>query len=156
MNEITQEAYDTHRPKAGRRRHPWKHWLAALMIFGSGIVVGGAGTLGLIQRRIVQHHHKPPGHATKHMMKGLDRRLKLDEKQSGRIQVIVERHMLALREIRNEALPHVHAELEAAREAIAAELESDQAEKWRKSFSRLEQMLPPLPAPELIAPVPEP
>ena len=89
-------------------------------------------------------------------MKGLDRRLKLSDKQSERIQVIVTERMLALREIRNEALPRVSAELEAAREAIAAELEPEQEEKWRKSLSRLEKMLPPFPAPELTAPNPHP
>ena len=87
-------------------------------------------------------------------MKGLHRRLKLSDQQSASIKVIVERRLLALREIRNEALPRVSAELETAREAIAAELEPDQEKKWRKSFSRLEQMLPPFPAPELTAPNP--
>lgn len=132
--------------RVSRRRRRWVHWLSALLIFCAGMVVGAGGTIGTIRQRIIEHHRKPPGHAVAHIMDRLDRKLDLREEQHARIEVIVRQRLGALREIRDETLPRVRAELAAARDDIASELDAGQEAAFRKRFRLLEELLPPIPA----------
>ena len=131
---------------ARRRPGRWVHWLSALLIFCAGMVVGAGGTIGVIRQRIIEHHRKPPGHAVNHIMDRLDRKLDLREDQHARIEVIVQQRLGALREIRDETVPRVRAELGAALEDIATELDTAQEAAFRERFSLLEELLPPIPA----------
>jgi hypothetical protein len=131
-----------------RRRHGWRRWLAALLIFGAGVVVGGVGMLALIHQRIAEHHRLPPDRVADRMMDRMERRLDLSEEQTARIRPILESRLAALQDIRDEVIPRVSAQLAAAREAVAAELTPAQEEKWRKHVSRFERMLPESPPEE--------
>ena len=121
----------------------WRPCLAALCIFGSGVIVGGVSTVGLVRHKIIQHRQQPSGYVVERIMKRLDRRLNLSGEQFEKINVIVEERVQALRSIRDEALPRVRVELDASREAVAQELDAAQEKKWREGFSRLEDFFPP-------------
>ena len=137
---------------------PGRHWLVsfifALLIFGGGFLVGGAATIGVIHRHMMdsqRHPEKMPERITKH----LKRRLRLSDTQAQSVQQILEKHQRNLSNIFQEVKPRIDAEFEETRKDVDSVLNPDQAKKWDERFKYFhDKWTPPiLKAP---APAPEP
>jgi hypothetical protein len=122
----------------------WKWWLAAIVILLGGIVIGSAGTLAVVRRAVTMHHRRTPEQTAERVVDRMERELALSPEQKDVVRAVVTRRMKALREIREEVVPRVTEQLEAARGEIDAVLDPDQQRKWHAHFRRLERLMRPV------------
>jgi len=138
-----EESTPAPRPGSSARRRAWRSRLAALAILLAGIVIGSVGTMLLIRRAVLRHQRRPElivTRATRH----LRRSLRLTEPQEQKVEAIVSERIEAIRKIRDDALPRVGEQFQLLEREIAAELNEEQREKWRRQVARLERRLPVL------------
>ena len=120
----------------------WKVILATLVIFCSGLVVGGL----LVKRtgRAVLTAHPFRSALTntsislwhqqqKDFLKRIDHELGLNENQHANIEKILKDSQERTKQIRDKIAPEVREELKNVREQIRAELTPEQQEKFEKA-----------------------
>ncbi len=125
-----------------RRRWVWTI-LPALVIFVSGVLVGGGLTFKVITSGFKRSFQDPAVSAERitHRMK---KRLDLTDDQVVRVQRIILERQKALQSLRKQVWPQLEAQIEKTRQELAAVLTPEQARKWEKRFSRfMEFWLPP-------------
>ncbi len=125
-----------------RRRWGWTI-LLAIVIFVSGILVGGGLTFKVITSGLKRSFQDPAVLADliTHRMK---RRLDLTEEQTVQVQRIILEQQKAFQSLRRQVRPQIEAQIEKTRQEMGAVLTPEQALKWEKSFGRfLRFWLPP-------------
>jgi hypothetical protein len=130
-------------PPPPRRR--WLTLLLAGVLFASGVVVGGAGALWTVRQRALQLV-RHPDHAPQQISARLQKRLGLSDEQTVRVREVLKRRQGELLKIRRQAQPQVERQLDLLQAEVAAELDEQQAERWRADLARVRGLwLPPVP-----------
>jgi len=126
-------------------RRGWRTLLLAILIFVSGLIVGGGLTLITVRHRALRAIHHPdevPPRIAAH----LRWKLGLSDEQTRQVEQIVRKRQQALQAIRRDVQPRVTIELDRVESEIAATLDDAQREKWRALFTNLrETWIPPPP-----------
>lgn len=125
----------------------WGVAVLALVLFLSGTLVGGAGTLAVvvIKAREAARH---PDQAHRVMLERMVGRLNLTPEQRERVQSVIVRRQAAMRAMRAEFQPRVRSELDTTADQIQAELNPDQGRRWRMMVDRWKENW--LPAPDAV------
>jgi hypothetical protein len=127
-----------------RRRWVWTV-LLALVIFVSGVLVGGGLTFKVITSGFKRSFQDPAVLADRitHRMK---KRLNLTDEQAVRVRRIILEQQKAFQSLRKQVRPQLEAQIEKTRQELAAVLTPEQARKWEKRFGHfLKFWLPPQP-----------
>jgi hypothetical protein len=106
------------------------------LVFASGMVIGGAASVGFVIHRIrqtIQHPEQIPANMTARLARKLD----LDNSQKVRVQAIIADRQKNLQAIRREVQPRVEAEFRAGAADIGGELTPAQKAKWDAMFAEL-------------------
>jgi hypothetical protein len=125
-----------------RRRWVWTI-LLALVIFVSGVLVGGGLTFKAITSGFKRSFQDPAVSAERitHRMK---KQLDLTDEQAAQVQRIIFERQKAFQSLRKQVRPQIEAQIEKTRQELTAVLTPEQARKWEKQFRRFMKFwLPP-------------
>jgi hypothetical protein len=125
-----------------RRRWVWTI-LLALVIFVSGVLVGGGLTFKVITSGLKRSFQDPAVSAERitHRMK---KQLDLTDEQAVQVHRIIFEQQKAFQSLRKQVRPQLEAQIEKTRQELAAVLTPEQARKWGKQFRRFMKFwLPP-------------
>ena len=128
-----------------RTRRRWVTVLLVLVIFISGMIVGGGATI-VVAVRNIQYAIKNPSVVPERATVRLQRALDLDEQQTVEVREVLSDLQRRLQQIRGRVYPEVQQELAEARSAISAVLDDEQKAAWDELFERVrERWFPPPP-----------
>ena len=122
---------------------PWKVILAALVIFCSGLVVGGLSVKRNLRALPKPHPfhgaltNSPPSlwhQQQKEFLRRMDGELKLSAEQHGRIEKILKDSQERTKVIREKVAPEMKVELKKVREQIRGELTPAQQTRFEESI----------------------
>jgi hypothetical protein len=126
-----------------RRRWGWTI-LLAIVIFVSGILVGGGLTFKVITsglKKSFQHPAVLADFITHRMKKQLD----LTEEQAVEVRRIILEQQKEFQSLRRQVRPQIEAQMEKTQREITSVLTPEQARKWKNRFSRFLRYWLPLP-----------
>ena len=127
-----------------RRRWVWTI-LLALVIFVSGVLVGGGLTFKFITSGFKRSFQDPAVLADR-ITQRMKKRLKLTDQQAVQFRGIILEQQKAFQSLRKQVRPQLEAQIEKTRQELAAVLTPEQARKWEKHFRHfLKFWLPPQP-----------
>ena len=127
-----------------RRRWVWPV-LLALVIFVSGVLVGGGLTFKIITSGFKRSFQDPEVSAER-ITNRMKRRLDLTDEQFVQVRRIILERQKAFQSLRKQVRPQLEAQIEKTRQELAAVLSPEQARKWEKRFGHfLKFWLPPQP-----------
>ena len=130
---------------AAPRRRGWRTLLLALLIFVSGLIVGGGTMLITVRHRALRVLHHPE-EVPARIAARLRWKLGLSDEQTQQVEQIVRKRQQALQAIRREVQPRVTIELDRVEAEIAITLDDAQRAKWHALFAKLrETWIPPPP-----------
>jgi hypothetical protein len=118
--------------------------LLTLVVFVSGMFVGGAVTINVLWNRLVYNLHNPENIPAR-VAERTSQILGLDAEQETAVREIITRQHGKIAAIRQENYPRVNQILEELRSEVAAELTPDQADRWNSIFMELHSKLFPPP-----------
>jgi hypothetical protein len=125
-----------------RRRWVWTIPLA-LVIFVSGVVVGGSLTFKVITIGF-KRSFQDPAVSAERITQREKKKLDLTDEQAVQFKRIIFEQQKAFQSLRKQVRPQLEAQIEKTRQELAAVLTPDQARKWEKRFGRfLKFWLPP-------------
>ena len=125
-----------------RRRWIWPV-LLAIVIFVSGVLVGGGLTFKIITSGFKRAFQDPEVSAER-ITNRMKRRLDLTDEQVVQVRRIILERQKAFQSMRKQVRPQLEAQIEKTRRELAAVLTPDQARKWEKRFGHfLKFWLPP-------------
>jgi hypothetical protein len=125
-----------------RRRWVWPV-LLALVIFVSGVLVGGGLTFKIITSGFKRSFQDPEVSAER-ITNRMKKRLDLTDEQVVQVRWIILEQQKAFQSMRKQVRPQLEAQIEKTRRELAAVLTPDQARKWGKRFNLfLKFWLPP-------------
>ena len=136
---------DTPASALARPRRRWiRTALLALIIFVSGVLVGGGLTFKFITTGFKRFFQEPEALAESitHRMK---KRLDLTDEQAVQVRRIILERNKALQSLRKEVQPKLEAEIERTRREVTAVLTPEQARKWEKRFRHFSKYWLPSP-----------
>jgi F0F1-type ATP synthase delta subunit len=114
-------------------------------IFGSGLVVGGAGALLTLRQQLLRAIHHPD-EAPARIAARLRSKLALSDQQAERVEQILRERQGKLEAIRRRVQPEVMAELRLLEQQVGATLDETQRTQWEARLRELrETWTPPLP-----------
>lgn len=139
---------ETERPNAPfakpRRRRLWTI-LIALGIFVCGGMVGGGLSFKIVTVGYKRAFQEPDFLAEK-IIRRMERRLDLNSEQVKQVREIVLEQQKAFQSLHKEFRPRLDSQIEKTRRELAKVLTPEQAQKWEKTFARIQRFwLPPLP-----------
>jgi len=127
-----------------RRRWVWTV-LLALVIFVSGVLVGGGLTFKVITSGF-KRSFQDPAVLAEHITLRMKRRLNLTDEQTFQVRRIILEQERAFQSLRKQIRPQLEAQIEKARRELTAVLTPEQTRKFEKRFDRfLKFWLPPQP-----------
>lgn len=127
-----------------RRRWVWPV-LLALVVFVSGVLVGGGLTFKIITSGFKRSFQDPEVSAER-ITNRMKRRLDLTDEQCVQVRRIILERQKAFQTMRKQVRPQLEAQIEKTRQELAAVLTPEQARKWEKRFGHfLKFWLPPQP-----------
>ena len=127
-----------------RRRWVWPV-LLALVIFVSGVLVGGGLTFKIITSGFKRSFQDPEVSAER-ITNRMKKRLDLTDEQFVQVRRIILERQKAFQSMRKQVRPQLEAQIEKTRQELAAVLSPEQARKWEKRFGHfLKFWLPPQP-----------
>lgn len=126
-------------------RRRWLSIVLALVIFVSGVLVGGGVTV-LVAVRQIRDVIAHPERAPDRIVARLHSKLKLNDQQTKQVEQIVKRRQAALIEIRRTVQPQVLEQLDQFEREVADVLKPDQKQRWHELLANLRtQWVPPMP-----------
>lgn len=139
---------ETEKPKEHfakpRRRRLWTI-LLALIIFICGVLVGGGLSFKIVTVGYKRAFQEPDVMAEK-IIRRMERRLDLTGDQVKQVREIVREQQKAFHALHKEFRPRLDSQIEKTRRELAKVLTPEQAQKWEKTFARIQRFwLPPLP-----------
>ena len=120
-------------PPARRR---WLVWVLMLVVFLSGMAVGGAGALLIARHQLLRLIHHPEL-AMPEVAHLLGHRLGLSPEQVRRVEEILLAREKRLEAIRREAQPQIDSEFNKLEQEVSGVLDPKQREVWQGLFERL-------------------
>jgi hypothetical protein len=127
-----------------RRRRLWTI-LIALGIFVCGGMVGGGLSFKIVTVGYKRAFQEPDFLAEK-IIRRMERRLDLNSEQVKQVREIVLEQQKAFQSLHKEFRPRLDSQIEKTRRELAKVLTPEQAQKWEKTFARIQRFwLPPLP-----------
>ena len=125
-----------------RRRWVWPV-LLALVIFVSGVLVGGGLTFKIITSGYKRSFQDPEVSAER-ITNRMKKRLDLTDGQFVQVRRIILEQQKSFQSMRKQVRPQLEAQIEKTHRELAAVLTPEQARKWEKRFRRfLKFWLPP-------------
>jgi hypothetical protein len=125
---------DAPRPNPARRR--WTAIALSVLIFLSGVVVGGAGTILAAKELTLDRLHHPEVVPVK-MGNRIGNSLGLPDEKTDQVVAILEERREAIFDIFQEFKPRLSAELDRMRTEVSAILDEKQAREWETRFDKL-------------------
>jgi|GEM_PF-3070568 len=125
-----------------RRIYRWRLAFFSLVILLAGLVIGSAATVIFTRNRLAGPP-RPPRVSSERMLRRLEHTLQLESEQVDRIRVILNRHMQALRDIRENARRTVDEQLAIMNEEVSSVLDEHQKSLWQRHLHRLRERIPP-------------
>ena len=114
--------------------------LLSLLILISGIIIGAGITLILTGNSATSKTMPPgPEYMSRRMVNRIVNELKLSPQQQEQLNPIVQKHMKAMEDIRQEARPKISAEIKQMNEEIASILDDRQKEIWQDNIKRMRE-----------------
>ena len=125
-----------------RRRRIWSI-LLALVIFISGVLVGGGLSFKLVTGGF-KRYFQDPAVSAERITQRMKRQLDLTEEQAVQVRRIIFEQQNSFQSLRKQIRPQLDAQIEKTRRELAAVLTPEQARKWEKRFDRFMKFwLPP-------------
>lgn len=118
------------------KKRRWRVVLLGILILVCGIAIGAGGT-AVIMRHIILRAIQHPEEAPQRIADRVRGKLGISDEQAVRIKAILSERQKAIQALRRQVQPQIENELNQAREEVAALLNPQQAEKWRKRFDKL-------------------
>ncbi len=139
---------ETEKPKEAfakpRRRRLWTI-LLALIIFICGVLVGGGLSFKIVTAGYKRAFQDPDFLAEK-ITRRMERRLDLNSEQVRQVREIILEQQKEFQSLHKEVRPRLDSQIEKTRKELAKVLTREQAQKWEKTFARIQRFwLPPLP-----------
>jgi hypothetical protein len=106
------------------------------LIFGCGIIVGGAGTIKFIEKKL-KAHMEHPEEAPDKILPVIAKNLKLSPEQITKIDPVIRKHHAELMQIREEMSPRIAREFKAIEDDVNAVLDPEQQKKWHGWFDKV-------------------
>ena len=132
-----------------RNRSRRRLWLLGLVIFIAGIAVGAAGMVGVQTWRFKQmQKHFDPTDMPRQIAKALQREVQLSDEQTERLVPIIKQHFEAIEQVRREVHPRFQQEVDIMDDAIRAELDDEQRERYESWRINVRQKMFPPPSPK--------
>jgi hypothetical protein len=125
-----------------QKLHRWRIAFFGTVILLAGIVIGGALMLILMPHKLMRPPRGPEFESLR-MIPPLRRDLGLSGEQSEQIKPILDKHMLKLQDIREDARSEISETLEQMNQEISAILSEGQRRIWQGQLGRLQQDLHP-------------
>ncbi|MCA9130289.1 MAG: hypothetical protein KDB22_24545 [Planctomycetales bacterium] len=117
-------------PKRWRKALPvWVQVVVLLIVFASGIGVGGVSATHYVIDRM-QHYRTHPEVLPEEITQSLARRLRLTAEQQSEILEIISRRHARIEEARQAPAPEIHSEFDLMEQEVAAVLEGRQKQQW--------------------------
>ena len=114
--------------------------LFSALILISGIVIGAGLTLIITGGPNTQKSLPPgPEYMSARMVKRIAGELKLSPQQREQLKPIIQRHMKAMDDIRQQARPEISKELKQMNEEILSILDGPQKEIWQDRIQRMQE-----------------
>ncbi len=107
----------------------WKFKLGILAVFALGVVVGAVAAGTYYRMRAVEFGFSRPDQAVGHIMKRLDRELKLSDDQHKQIEPIVLESFTKMRALRSRLTPEVESLMNETAKLIKQHLDPVQQSK---------------------------
>jgi len=127
-----------------RRRRVWTV-LLALIIFICGVLVGGGVSFKIVTAGY-KRAFQEPGFLAEKIIRRMERRLELNSDQVKQVRAIILEQQKAFQTLHKEFRPRLDSQIEKTRRDLAKVLTPEQAQKWEKTFARIQRFwLPPLP-----------
>lgn len=127
-----------------RRRRLWTI-LLALIIFICGVLVGGGLSFKIVTAGYKRAFQEPEFLAEK-IIRRMERRLDLNSDQVKQVREIILEQQKAFQSLHKEFRPRLDSQIEKTRRDLSKVLTPEQAQKWEKTFARIQRFwLPPLP-----------
>lgn len=114
------------------RRRSWLTLFLAVIIFVSGMIVGGGCLVALLVHVSRRVDEAPAATAAR-----LKRQLGLSDEQTAQVQEIVRTRQDALHKIRDEVQPRFREEIDLLEKQVASVLDDRQKAKWRAGLAAL-------------------
>ncbi len=114
------------------KRTSWLTLFLAVIIFVSGMIVGGGGLLALLVHVSRRVDEAPAVTAAR-----LKRQLGLSEEQTAQVQEIVRTRQEALHRIRDDVQPRFREEIDLLEKQVAGVLNDRQKAKWHAGLAAL-------------------
>lgn len=128
-----------------RRRRTWLMVVLGMVILLSGMVIGGGLTVFWLQKKLLYMIHHPedaPATIAAHVQSKFD----LSDEQAEKIEQILRTRQKVIQAIRREFQPKIMAELEVARDEVAAVMPPEKAREWQTYYDTMrEAWVPPPP-----------
>jgi hypothetical protein len=145
MNEPTPAALNQLPASALAPRRRWVTVLAAVLIFGAGLVSGVGLTIVVAVHRLQYAIHHPE-QAPSRVAHVLKRRLGLSAEQETQIEAIVAKRQAELTAIRQRFHPQIEEQLDELHKEIGEVLTAPQRERWATMFGEFrDRWLPAAP-----------
>jgi hypothetical protein len=123
---------------APAQRRRWLTVLLAILIFGAGLVSGGALTTAFVVSRVRSLIHHPE-QAPARIAARIGRRLHLDDAQQAKVEAIVAARQRELMRLRGEIQPQIMEQLDGLRTEIGEVLTESQREQWQRMFDEFRE-----------------
>jgi hypothetical protein len=110
------------------------------LILISGIVIGAGLTFIITGRSNIPKSLPPaPEYMSGRMVKRIAEELKLPPEQREQLEPIVQKHMKAIDDIRQDARPKIMEEIKQMNDAIMAILDEGQQQLWQKKMKHMQE-----------------
>ena len=119
----------------------WRSWAVGLLIFGAGMVCGGAVTTIVVVHRLRMAIHDPQ-QTVGRVERLMNHRLDLDAGQQAEVRRIVSEAQQTILSMRGEFQPRVEAVLADASNQIRGVLRPDQVPAWDQFVKRARSFRP--------------
>lgn len=110
----------------------WKAIVALCLVFLFGMLAGGFVAFAVVHRHVRQVLQGGPDAVAEIIMRRLDRDLRLDAEQRGKLRTIVDSTRVELKSIRHEVQPRLNELLEAAENRVRAILKPEQTTRFNE------------------------
>lgn len=114
-----------------------KGYAVLLLVFGLGLLAGGAGSRALLQRRYAHLFRDRPALFEHRRLGALSRRLNLDDPQEDRVRVIMSKYGKQRRELMRDMIERCGAPVRAQKTRMDAEIRTVLRPEQQSSYDQL-------------------
>ena len=133
---------DSTQPQQIIKSSKTKPVLFSLLILLSGIIIGVGATVIVLRQSIKNENSRMPEEFSRRMVERLTRELHLTGDQRQQVKPIIEKHMKAMDQYRQEARPKIRQELEQMNDELMAIFDNTQQQIWKERIQRMQKGFP--------------